>query len=241
MGEGDTRVTRKRGMFRRLLVAALVVGGTSIAAAGDIATFVNLGFSSDAEHFMFAQYGVDADSSRPFADLWVVDVADNDFAPGGVGSFSGSKPVDPGVTGEGALFRLLFDRAELTKRYAIDHLASGRLVYILLDGDQPLEEIAFRDFVAGRSYRVALEQSVSGEGREALSSFHLSLTIENGTVVRNRIVGHPEIRRRGVLSYTIRQILMAPADDALVFVIERQEANGGGVDVRYMVETVALD
>ncbi len=49
MGEGDTRVTRKRGMFRRLLVAALVVGGTSIAAAGDIATFVNLGFSSDAD------------------------------------------------------------------------------------------------------------------------------------------------------------------------------------------------
>ena len=230
-----------RGMFRRLLTAALVVGGTSAATAGDIATFVNLGFSGDAGYFMFAQYGVDADSSQPYADLWVVDVDDNDFAAGGVARFSGTKPVDPGVTGEGALFRLLFDRAESTKRYAIDHLESGRLVYILLDGDQPLEEIAFRDFVAGRSYRVALEQSVTGEGREALSSFHLSLSIENGANVRNRVVGHPEIRRRGVLSYTIRQILVAPVGDALVFVIERHEANGAGVDVSYMVETVALD
>lgn len=234
-------MTSIHGTFRRLLTAALMLGGTLVAVAGDIATFVNLGFSSDAEHFMFAQYGVDADTSRPFADVWVVDVADNDYAAGGTGSFSGTKPVDPGVTGEGALFRLLFDRVELTKRYSIDHLESGRLVYILLDGDQSLKEIAFRDFVAGRSYRVALEQSVSGEGREALSSFHLSLSIENGTSVRNRVVGHPEIRRRGVLSYTIRQILMAPVDDALVFVIERQEANGGGVDVRYMVETVFLN
>jgi len=189
---------------------------------------------------MFAQYGVEQDTSVPYAELRVVDVAANDFAADGVGSLSGRKPVDPGVTGEGALFRLLGESVAITTRYRIDHLESGRLVYILLDGDEPLAEIAFRDFVAGRNYRVQIVQSASGEGREATSLFHIALTIDDATGTRNHIVGSPQIQRRGVLSYNIRQVLLAPDRDSLVFVVERHEANGAGVDVRYMIESIAL-
>jgi predicted secreted protein len=224
----------------RAVLTALLLAGPQLLAAGDIATFVNLGFSTSAEHFMFAQYGVHQDGSLPYAELRVVDVAANDFASGGVGSLAGSQRVDPGVTGEGALFSLLGRSVAVTSRYQIDHLQSGRLVYILLDGDEPLAEIAFRDFVVGRSYRVKLVQSRTGEGHTATSSFHIALTIDDATGTRNHIVGNPQIHRRGVLAYNIRQVLLAPDGDSLVFVVERHEANGDGVDVRYMVESIAL-
>ena len=37
------------------------------ASAGDIAQFVNLGFSADSKYFMFGQYGVSETTSSPFA------------------------------------------------------------------------------------------------------------------------------------------------------------------------------
>ena len=67
-----------------LLAAVLILLGASLLFAGDIARFVNLGFSHDNRYFMFAQYGVKEGTSFPYADLFVVDVPTNRFASQGV-------------------------------------------------------------------------------------------------------------------------------------------------------------
>ena len=77
---------------------------TFAASAGDIARFVNLGFSPDSRYFMFGQYGIQEKGSAPWAESYIVDVKANAFVPRGVHKVTGSQPVDPGTDGIGALF-----------------------------------------------------------------------------------------------------------------------------------------
>ena len=67
------------GFFAALALATLIL--PAAAVAGDVATFQDLGFSSDARVYVFAQYGVDERSSFPYAELFAVDVATNRFVP----------------------------------------------------------------------------------------------------------------------------------------------------------------
>jgi predicted secreted protein len=43
-----------------------------------------------------------------------------------------------------------------------------------------------------------------------------------------------------VKAYRVKQVILGPDGAALVFVIQRDEADAAGVNVRYMVETVRL-
>ena len=51
--------------------------------AGDIANFVNLGFSADGNRFVFGQHGVSDGDYAGYADIWAVDVPKNAFLSGG--------------------------------------------------------------------------------------------------------------------------------------------------------------
>ena len=68
-------------IFKRLISVAAVflVLGTPAMRAGDSASFADLGFSPDGSYYMFAQYGVRTGTLRPWADLFLVDVARNNF------------------------------------------------------------------------------------------------------------------------------------------------------------------
>ncbi len=222
-----------------MLIVVLLVLAASMYA-GDIATFVDLGFSSDSQYFMFAQYGVN-DASLPYAEIYAVNVDTNRFVSGGVLKEEYSVPVNPGQEGFGALMTLMRKGDDIARRYGIHHLRTGRLVYILLNGEKPQDTIQFRDFQTGNKYSVKLHQTVSGTGKNVSSSFFIDVTLEGASgKVSHFTVGLPDYKRNMVKGYTIRKILVSPGDDALIFVVEKTIQGNRGNDVRYMVETLPL-
>ena len=50
-------------------------------------------------------------------------------------------------------------------------------------------------------------------------------------------VGLPDYWRKGVRRYKIKQVLLAPDERSVVIVVEREEQDSTGVNIRYMVET----
>ncbi len=221
------------GLF--VLLAAGVFGG-------DIARFQNLGFSPDSRYFMFGQYGIDEKSTYPYADLFLVHVPKNEFVPKGVQHIRPTQAVQPGYSGEGALFNLLEESLSLKKQYTVDHTLTGRLLYVLLNSDQPLEELQFRDFQSGRSYQISLLQNAQGTGRDVRAAFHILLTFqEKDGQARSFVVGRPNYYRDGVKRYRIARILLAPNERSMIFIVQKEEVNEDGSDIRYMAETVDTD
>ena len=80
----------------------LVITGAVFIWAGDTAAFVDLGFSPDGRTYAFAQYGVQSGTLKPWAELFVVDVARNEFVSGGRLSYVHDSPVIAGQDGSGA-------------------------------------------------------------------------------------------------------------------------------------------
>lgn len=226
---------------RATLVVILIVLAATLAFAGDVATFANLGFSRDGRRFMFGQYGIDDESTTPYAELYLVDVDANQFVSGGRVSRSFETPAVPGQTGRGGLFNLLTANARLSTENGIDHLAIGRIVYILVNGATPRTEIDFRDFQTGNRYNVRLVQQTRGSGKDASGSFHIQLTatLADGEI-KAFTVGLPGFFREAVQSYRIKQIVLSPDEGALVFVMEMELYAESGTDIRYMVETVRI-
>jgi predicted secreted protein len=223
----------------RAFLIVLFVAVCGLLFAGDIATFQNLGFSADSRHFMFAEYGAVEKTALPYAELFVVDVAANRFVSGGVEKATYNHPIQPGLDGQGALFNLLTDSVDLKKRWAIDHALTGRLVYILLDGAEPKSQLEFRDFQDKKKYRITLVQSARGDSTEVSSSFHLLVTVEEASGrFTTHTVGLPDFWRKGVRRYKIKQVLLAPDERSVVIVVEREEQDSTGVNIRYMVETL---
>ena len=225
-------------MRRWFTLIALVGLVTGTAVGGDIATFENLGFSEGHGVFVFGQYGVGGDESRPFAEIYVVDVAGNRFVSGGVFSLTSSEPIALGQDGRGAFYTLLGQARELLTEQRVDHLSTGRPVYVLVDGEEPRERLTFRDFNTSRRYDVRLLQERRGEGDDTSAAFHVELAITGpDDAVRTLTIGRPSYFRGGVASYRITQILSGPDDRAVVIVVEMRTPDGS---IRYMVETAAL-
>jgi len=208
---------------------------------GDIATFVNLGFSDDSRYFMFGQYGILEEQSRPYAEIYMVDVGANDFTTGGVKKRTFDGPVQPGQVGLGALLNLLESSTSLTSRFGIDHLNTGRLLYILLNGEEPKSLLNFRDFNTGSHYTIHLIQAEYGSGETVSASFHIDMKVTSASGnTRHFIVGIPNYRRKNVKNYRIKQITLSPDEESIIFLIEKEEKDTAGSNIRYMVETVRI-
>jgi predicted secreted protein len=213
--------------------------------AGDNASFVDLGFSPDGRIYMFAQYGVESNTLKPWAELSVVDVPRNNFVPGGRVSYTHPNRVTNGQDGSGALYRLIAQNGALANRYGVSFLLQGYPLYLSLEtsdraGDGG-ETIEFRDFQAGASYKAALIPTLEGSGGSLKSSFFIKLerTAKDGSK-QNYTVGAPQFKRPLISSYRIRKVMIAPQDGSLVFVIEMKKAGSGGFDIRYMSEALRL-
>jgi len=224
---------------RFVLSLGLLLAVAGLLQAGDSARFQNLGFSEDSRYFMFAQYGAAEASALPYAEVHTVDVRNNRFVSDGSQKASYPTAIEPGNDGQGALFNLLEQALPLKKRYQIDHTRTGRLVYILLDGAEPQGEVEFRDFAANRKYRLSLNQASTGSGAQIEASFHLVVAVTDASGgVTSHTVGLPDYWRAGVKRYRLKQVLLAPDNRSLVMVIEREEQDGAGANIRYMVETL---
>lgn len=233
----------KRSIAALAFFAAFIAGvGTSVFA-GDSASFVDLGFSADGTVYMFAQYGIETESRKPWAELFTVDVPKNAFVPGGVKKSVGSSPAEAGQDGSGTFHTLLADNGALAKKYKVDHTREGTPLYVAVEngGGKAGEPIEFRDFDSGSSYKAALVSYVEGCGDSLQSSFFLTVerTAKDGKV-KKYTVGAPSRKRPGVSSYAVRRVIAAPKDGSLVFVIEMSKPVRKGVDIRYMVEAFRL-
>ncbi len=229
-------------MIRRVLIpVALSLFVAHAAWSGDAATFVNLGFSVDQQTYMFAQYGIGVLSGRAYAELYTVDVPANEFVSDGVFRRTYDQDIQAGQDGSGALYRVLRKAAGMIDSHSIDHLQTGRPIYILMNDEEPKERIEFRDFESDRRYEVELHQEREGSGTDIRARFHLDVTIQrsDGSVHEERI-GLPDHWRDGVESYRVRQALVSSDERSLVFVIEMHRPTERGKSIRYMVETTRL-
>jgi predicted secreted protein len=210
--------------------------------AGDTASFVDLGFSPDGRTYMFAQYGVQSGSLKPWADMFVVDVAKNEFVSGGKISYTHDTPVSAGTDGSGAFYRLISRNIAIADRYGVNFLRQGIPLYIALDdssGSPQGESIEFRNFERRLSYKARLVPNAEGSGSSLKSSFYISLEETNASGGRKtHTVGNPGIKRPLIATYKIKKVLSAPEGNAVIFVIETRKQVSGGYDTRYMVETL---
>jgi predicted secreted protein len=111
----------------------------------------------------------------------------------------------------------------------------------LLNGASYTDALSFRDFKTDSLYDVKLSQAVVESGGNASSSFSISVVInEKSGSVKRFEAGNPGIKRAGVSGYAIRQILVAPDERMLVFIVEKKMATDKGAGLRYMVETVRI-
>jgi predicted secreted protein len=233
---------RKKSFY--LVLTALIFSGLRLWA-GDNASFVDLGFSPDGRIYMFAQYGVESDTLRPWAELATVDVPKNTFVPGGRVSYTHTQAVTNGQDGSGALYRLIAQNGALANRYGVDFLIQGYPLYLSLEtsdrtGDGG-EIVEFRDFQANASYKATLIPTLEGSGSNLKSSFFIRLerTAGDGSK-RTYTVGAPNFKRPLISSYRIRKAVIAPQNGSLIFVIEMKKPGNDGFDIRYMAEALKL-
>jgi len=223
--------------------------GASGLRAGDTASFVDLGFSPDGRTYMFAQYGVQSRTLKPWADLFVVDVSRNNYVNGGKASYIHDIPVVSGQDGSGALYRVIAQNASMAEKYQVSYCFQGQPLYIplnnaasgetaILTAQNPIE---FRDFESGAYYRASLVSNAEGSGTDLKSSFFISLerTARDGSK-KTYTVGTPQLKRPLVASYRIRKVMIAPRDGSMIFVIEMKRQEGGDYNIRYMVEALRL-
>jgi predicted secreted protein len=226
------------------VLIALIVGALPLWG-GDNASFVDLGFSPDGRMYMFAQYGVESGTLKPWAELAVVDVARNSFVSGGRVSYTHPKAATNGQDGSGALYRLIAQNSALANRHGVDFLLQGLPLYISLEtADGAVgggEIIEFRDFHANVSYKAMLIPTLEGSGSSLKSSFFITLerTAGDGSK-RTYTVGSPDFKRPLISSYRIRKAMVAPQSNILVFVIEMKKPGSDGFDIRYMTEVLKL-
>ncbi|MDR0315417.1 MAG: DUF2259 domain-containing protein [Treponema sp.] len=226
-----------------LVIAGMLLLNTFTLRAGDSATFVDLGFSSNGGIYMFAQYGVQSGTLKPWADIFVVDVERNNFVSGGRVSYVHDSPILSGQDGSGALYQLIAQNVALANRWGISFPNQGQPLFIALE-ESPVprgETIEFRDFVSGIQYRASLVSSVEGSGSNLRSSFYIDLqsSPRNGPEKRYT-VGTPQLKRSQIDSYRIKKVLIAPPGNALIFVIEMKRQGADGPDIRYMIEALQL-
>ena len=226
---------------RSLFATAFFLAALAPAFAGDVATFVNLGFSPDSAYFMFGQYGIDQIAGKPYAETYLVDDKRNDFVDKGVARKAFEAALEPGQDAAGALFALVGEQQSLVKKYKIDHVRPGRLLYVLMDGQEPPASLTFRDFKTGAALDISLNQSSSESKGTVSSSFGISLSYTSKEGATKRVVGgNPDIKRQGVKAYVIRRIIVAPDERTFVFIVEKRMVDKGDPAVRYMVEALKL-
>ncbi|MDR1863122.1 MAG: DUF2259 domain-containing protein [Treponema sp.] len=227
-----------------LCVLAVIAGiGSAGLRAGDVAAYVDLGFSPDGKIYMFAQYGVQSETLKPWADLFVVDVVKNDFVSGGKYSYIHDSPVAAGQDGSGALYRVIARHGALAAAYRVNFLFQGKPLYIAPEAPDSLynDTLEFRDFESGFSYKAALVSTIERRGAAMVSSFYINLERTGGDgSTKFFTLGDPQMKRPRISSYKIRKVMIAPHDGSMIFVIEMKKQDGSDVNIRFMVEALHL-
>ncbi len=230
--------TREHYIMRKIGIILVCLSLTVGMYAGDVASFVNLGFSPDGKKYAFGQHGLQDKTYRAYAEIYAVDVKKNSFLPHGIFKKSPVKQTE----GERSktTFLALQNRAQAgLDRWKIAESRSGRIIFAQVEQKEPAQTLFFRDFETGNQYTVVLHVEKKAK---ASSAFYLTVekTRPNGAKEKTQI-GRPDYVRKGVKDYAVKKIITDAKGKALIFVIEKKMLTSSGDSFRYMVETAYLD
>lgn len=231
--------------MKKILVCAFSVFFAACASfAGDAASFDDIGFSEDGKYYLFGQYGKTDRTYEPWAEIYTVDVAANDFVKDGV--FKSKAPLD--ISGKTAYENLKAKCNWKISKYNARPAGAGTLLYLReSETKAPTEEIVFKDFegISGESgifYHVRLVPSFSGSGKNCRSKFFIEVLKKDssGNTVSSFAAGTPGFERKGITSYQIERIFADKSGKSLVFVVKKTLEDDTGTSIRYMVETYRI-
>lgn len=235
--------------MKKLIAGGLfVMLSVSASFAGDSAVLVNTGFSADGNHYIFGQYGRVDRTFQGWAEIYTVDVNENDYVDGGVFMTKPSRAT-AAKKGREVYDELASRGSHFTEKYRASPSGADQILYIREEEKKSAtDEILFKDFTSSIGaesavYSVVLVPTYSGSGVNARSSFFINLEKKdgNGNVVARQQVGTPSIKRAGVTGYKIERIECDRTGRNLVFIIEKTVHDRTGVNIRYMVEACSLN
>ena len=208
--------------MRKFYTIIVMTVFTAAVYAGDIAHFVNLGFSADGTKFAFGQYGLQDKTYRAYAEIYAVDIAANTFLPNGIFRTSPSKQTE-GKESK-STFLALQNRAQVSlSKWNISEPRQGRVLYAQTESTEGNQTLFFRDFQTSDEYTVVLNTT---QKTKTESSFYL--TVE-------------KTKPNGTKDYAVKKILMDDSSSAIIFIIEKKEHTSAGDSFRYMVETAFIE
>lgn len=243
-------------MFRRLLVSSFTLLALAAPAlAGDAAERRFYGFSPDGQRFAFAEYGVQAGSGFPYANLYALDLGEDAWLRGAPVRVRLDE-TDTRKT-EGDALRAAERRGRRLLRQ--NQLSEpGRLLW-----SQPLTETRgdsaeahfmernLPGLTKGRSFDLTLQTSDAPDGKceqygADLRRFSLTLTIDDGA--SRQVYADPETlpESRGcALGYSLSDVIEGPALENgghyLVVLVNVFKLGFEGPDRRFLVVPVKLD
>lgn len=235
-------IWRRNNIVKKTLLTVLISLFSLSVFCGDLATFVDLGFSKDGKKYMFGQYGVTDSEIQGYAEIYIVDVEKNEYVEGGVFRRLPSKETE-GKDGKG-LFNMLISAADgKAKAMGIDYSDTGKPLFVLADAADEGKNISFRDFEKKRNFEMNLKSSIYGKDSKVLSSFYIDTRIfdEYGNEIFSGKVGNPDYQRKNVSDYEIRRVITNKTGNSVVCIIEKKEYDRNGPSSRFMVETFTIN
>ena len=234
--------------MKRIISFALCVSLCCAAlSAGDVATFVDKGFSEDGKYYVFGQYGRTDKKYQGWAEIYQVDIAKNDWVDGGV-----FKINPTAVTADKAGVEV-YEALEGKNYYYLRDLKckvadADRVLYILDDVNKTgTDEIIFTDFNnstvdSPNTFHIQLVPTINGKGKSVKSSFYIWVEKKDaeGNTISKTKVGSPEVVRSGISNYKIERIMCDPSQTNFIFVIEKIQEDDTGISIRYMVEAAKI-
>ena len=234
--------------MKRIISFALCVSLCCAAlSAGDVATFVDKGFSEDGKYYVFGQYGRTDKKYQGWAEIYQVDIAKNDWVDGGV-----FKINPTAVTADKAGVEV-YEALEGKNYYYLRDLKckvadADRVLYILDDVNKTgTDEIVFTDFNNSTvdspdTFHIQLVPTINGKGKSVKSSFYIWVEKKDadGNTISKTKVGSPDVVRSGISNYKIERIMCDPSQTNFIFVIEKIQEDDTGISIRYMVEAAKI-
>jgi predicted secreted protein len=231
-------------MIKRTLCFLFLLAAGFTAFAGDVARFVDLGFSQDGNVYFFGQYGKTDKTFLPYAEIYAVDVKKNDFIQ--VFKTTGTSRTQNGTE---IFDELKAKHINLLSAYNTEPVPVRQMLYLRENENRTTQGVLeFTDFEHSTvdnplHYSVTLVPYTETTGKTVKSSFYIVIERKHrdGTIIGKTVAGNPAIKREGVTGYRIEKIYSNTLGNSLAIVVEKTLIDDNGVSVRYMIETVYLN
>jgi predicted secreted protein len=229
-------------MAKKIFSLAVFLSIQAFFYAGDAAFFVDLGFSSDGQTYIFGEYGMTDVSFKGYANIYTINVITNDYVTEEVFHAEGGG-ANPNKSSSAIFAELQAQSAPFLAKYSPLAVPLQRTLFLREnESKSPLEELNFRDYerATGQDiyYTVRLIPTFSGIGARTQSTLEIRVEERDakGELHHSYRVGNPTVQRSGITAYAISKIFTDEDGKSLVFVVEKTVADSTGNSIRYMVE-----